>query len=439
MKKLLMLILLINLALANKKSNNDEYSFFYILHTALKDSPIIDIAKSDVKASKAELKARKSTNYPNFYMSANTGYSGTYDDYAGSVYVGNDNLSSNNDFQNSVSLILSYDIYKFGSDSYAIEAAKEGVKSKNYEVCVKSLELSLEVLNAFHRALTLKNRIEIYENLKVINELISNYSVRLNEAGELDKISTTNKKLDLVNLNSQILKSKTELRAILNHLSALSSLNLIESNLPKSFNVSYTYPKFIKFENTYKSKSLEAQEISAKYNITSNERSKYPTISLYARYDFYGQDRDSFDRAISDTKKHGYRVGINFTWSLFDGFRKDAQLDSSKAQLEKVILEKRQAKLEYEKEIADLLAFLQNKDETENILEELVNESKKNEANIKRLQKSGEKSKLEALDSIIKTLQNIIELTDYKLESEAKLIRAHILANQGAGCIGGVE
>lgn len=34
MKKLLMLILLINLALANKKSNNDEYSFFYILHTA---------------------------------------------------------------------------------------------------------------------------------------------------------------------------------------------------------------------------------------------------------------------------------------------------------------------------------------------------------------------------------------------------------------------
>lgn len=49
------------------------------------------------------------------------------------------------------------------------------------------------------------------------------------------------------------------------------------------------------------------------------------------------------------------------------------------------------------------------------------------------------KSKLEALDSTIKTLQNIIELTDYKLESEAKLIRADILANQGAGCIGAVE
>lgn len=434
MKKLFIIFMLLTSLFAK-----DEYSFFSILHTTLKNSPIMAIAKSDVKASEAELKARKSSNYPNFYISANTGYSETYDDYAGSVYVGNDNLSSNNDFQNSVSLILSYDIYKFGADSYAIEAAKEGVKSKNYEVCVKGIELSLELLNSYHKALTLKNRLEIYESLKRANELISGYSIRLNAAGELDKVTTTNKKLDLVNLNAGILKAKNELRVILNHISSLSGLNLVEANLPKSFNVNYTYPKFISFENTYKSKSLDARELSAKHSITSNERSKYPTISLYARYDFYGQDKDGFDRAISDTKKHGYRVGLNFTWTIFDGFRKDAQLDSSKVELERVILEKRQAKLEYEKEIADLLAFLESKDETKRVLKELVNESKKNEDNIKRLQQSGERSKIEALDSTIKTLQNLIELTEYKLESEAKLIRADILANQGAGCIGGVE
>lgn len=434
MRKLLIVTFFITTMFAK-----DEYSFFSILHKALKNSPIIDMAKNDVKASKAELKARKSTNYPNLYISANTGYSGTYDDYAGSLYVGNDNLSSNSDFQNSVSLILSYDIYKFGSDSYAIEAAKEGVKSKEYEVCVKGIELSLELLNAYHRALTLKNRVEIYESLKRVNELVSSYSIKLNEAGELDRITATNKKLDLVNLNAGILKAKGELRVILNHLSSLSGLNLVESNLPKSFNVNYSYPKFLSFENTYKAKSLDARELFAKHSLTSNKRSKYPTISLYARYDFYGQDRDSFGRAISDVEKHGYRVGLNFTWTIFDGFRKDAQIDSSKAELERVMIEKRKAKLEYEKEIADLLAFLESKDETINVLKELVAESKKNEANIKRLQKSGEKSLLEALDSTIKTLQNIIELTDYKLESEANLIRADILYNQGAGCIGAVE
>lgn len=45
------------------------------------------------------------------------------------------------------------------------------------------------------------------------------------------------------------------------------------------------------------------------------------------------------------------------TLTIFDGFRKDAQIDSSKAELERVMIEKRKAKLEYEKEIADLLAF----------------------------------------------------------------------------------
>lgn len=411
------------------------YNFWAVLDYTLKNAPEINMAKNELEISKANLQYSQSSNYPQIIISANSGYSETFDEKIGSVSIGNDTLSSNSNYQNSLSLILSYDIFKFGSDSYAIKATKENLRSKNYEICAKKVEISLRLLNAYEQALILKNRLEIYKSLKRINTNIKDYSARLNIAGEMDLIATTDKELDLLNLNAEILKTNQELNLILNQISSLSSLNLSPNSLLKSFANSHFDEKFLQFENTYKAMALKSKENSANYSKIAAQREKYPTISLYARYDFYGDDQYSFSGGIKDTKRHGYKAGINFTWRVFDGFRQDAKIKTSELELQKVLIEENAARLEYEKEIADIKAFLISKKDTQNTLNQLHKKAKNNEKNLARLFKVGQKDKISILSSSLKTLENLMKLNEYQIQNEANLIRANILGNQNLECV----
>ncbi|MCZ6160716.1 TolC family protein, partial [Campylobacter ureolyticus] len=111
----------------------------------------------------------------------------------------------------------------------------------------------------------------------------------------------------------------------------------------EDFNVFNKEFRFIKFEDTFIAKEFDYELKTNEYELKSEQRSYYPTISLYAKYDLYGNDRDDYFDSTKDLKRHGYRVGLSFYLSLFDGGKKKARIKDKEINKEKILLRKEEA------------------------------------------------------------------------------------------------
>ena len=75
---------------------------------------------------------------------------------------------------------------------------------------------------------------------------------------------------------------------------------------------------------------------------------------LYAKYDFYGDDRDNFRRSWDDTQRNGYRIGLSMVYNLFDGFNREAGIQSAFIELLLAKEQFNEAKRRYEKETRNI-------------------------------------------------------------------------------------
>ena len=78
--------------------------------------------------------------------------------------------------------------------------------------------------------------------------------------------------------------------------------------------------------------------------------------------------------------------------------------------------------------------FLENEKDMRENLNELYNDTTKAKNYIARLNESGEKSKIELLNSLIKTIQKKQDLTEHILEAKFMLIKANLIAGQDKVC-----
>ena len=96
--------------------------------------------------------------------------------------------------------------------------------------------------------------------------------------------------------------------------------------------------------------------------------------------------------------------------------------------------QKQDEKLKYEKQIKDISVFLENEKDMRENLSELYADTTKAKNYIARLNESGEKSKIELLNSLIKTIQKKQDLTEHILEAKFMLIKANLMAGQDKVC-----
>ena len=85
--------------------------------------------------------------------------------------------------------------------------------------------------------------------------------------------------------------------------------------------------------------------------------------------------------------------------SLFDGGKRAAQIKEKQINKERILSKKEEARLEYEKQIADLKLFLSKKDEYNKILSNSSKISKDILTMQKRLNAGNESSKIDVLNS----------------------------------------
>lgn len=417
---------------SNSKAALNSFSFDALLEHTLANSPSLNLTRLDVQSARNELEYQKASRYPELGINANSEYAKRYGARYNSVQIGDDSLVSQSGYGDSVSLVLRQDIFKFGADELAIEAAEENIKQADLKRCSAYMDSSIKLLELYDEALGYKNRIEIYERLKDAYEMLYIYEKRLSGAGELSKTALADQAIALADTSYELSQLELNANNVLNKIYSLSGVKIPNvfylSDLGGANSIS---SDFVPFEDSVIAKGFDHELAANELSMRSQERLYYPTVSLYGRYDLYGSDRDDFSRAGKDVKRHGYRAGLTVHMSLFDGGKRAAQIKEKQINKERILSKKEEAKLEYEKQIADLKLFLSKKDEYDKILSNSSKISKDILTMQKRLNAGNESSKIDVLNSLIASLKKELALKEHTQKASFNIKKAELMSRYG--------
>ncbi len=426
-----------------------------------------------------EINAAKSSLYPRLSLSANSEYSKKYAN-ARNNYINDESLVSSTGFASSVSLKLNYELYKFGANALNIDAAAYKKQSLSYKECVTLNEAKLRLLELYYNLLDSKDKLNSYNNLKQINKEIYETSKRLYENGDHAKTAMTNSAIRLVEIEDNIASLNKQIKNLLSEISNLSgediyieddimpfssedmgskfnqtsvSLNQIsqtsqagQTNQTKSLKqapsispqtlsldslISSPLPAF---EQTSEAKELNALILSKQSALESKKREYYPAFYLYAKYDFYGDDRDSFRRSWDDTQRNGYRIGLSMVYNLFDGFNREAGIQSASIELLLAKEQFNEAKRRYEKEARNINDDLRSNLEKLKTTLELTSYSKELLGMEERLNLNSQTDKLSVLESKVKFNENLIKNEEALLQANMLAVKRFLINEKSVDC-----
>lgn len=204
-KYLIYFIFIVNFAWSLE--NSSIYSFENLLNHTLANSPKANISRLQIDEALLDYDYALSNFYPTLYVGANSEYSKRFDENYNSIYVGESSLSSSTSYQNSLSLGFRYDLFNW-CWLLSCKISKIHIYTTTFQKCANEIEMSLNLLENYYKALNLKNKISTNEELKEI--YATQYATRLNEVGESDKISISEYKIQLSELKTQIQSLKEE-------------------------------------------------------------------------------------------------------------------------------------------------------------------------------------------------------------------------------------
>ena len=416
---------------SNSKAGLNSFSFDALLKHTLANSPSLNLTRLDVQSARNELEYQKASRYPELGINANSEYAKRYGARYNSVQIGDDSLVSQSGYGDSVSLVLRQDIFKFGADELAIEAAEENIKQADLKRCSSYMDSSIKLLELYDEALGYKNRIEIYERLKDAYEMLYIYEKRLSGAGELSKTVLADQAIALADTSYELSQLQLNANNALNKIYSLSGVKIPNVFYLSDLGGASSGSDFVPFEDSVIAKGFDHELAANELSMKSQERLYYPTVSLYGRYDLYGSDRDDFSRAGKDVKRHGYRAGLTVHMSLFDGGKRAAQIKEKQINKERILSKKEEARLEYEKQIADLKLFLSKKDEYDKILSNSSKISKDILTMQKRLNAGNESSKIDVLNSLIASLKKELALKEHTQKASFNIKKAELMSRYG--------
>ena len=444
-------------------------------------NPSILSSKLQTLLANEEINAAKSSLYPRLSLSANSEYSKKYANTRNN-YINDESLVSSTGFASSVSLKLNYELYKFGANALNIDAAAYKKQSLSYKECVTLNEAKLRLLELYYNLLDSKDKLNSYNNLKQINKEIYETSKRLYENGDHTKTAMTNSAIRLVEIEDNIASLNKQIKNLLSEISNLSgediyiedeimpfssedigdkfnqtsvslkrasqtsqanqtnqtkSLNQASSISPQTLNLapgSLISSPLPAFEQTSEAKELNALILSKQSALESKKKEYYPAFYLYAKYDFYGDDRDNLRRSWDDTQRNGYRIGLSMVYNLFDGFNREASIESASLELLLAKEQFNEAKSRYEKEARNINDDLRSNLEKLKTTSELTSYSKELLGMQERLNLNSQSDKLSVLESKVKFNENLIKNEEALLQANMLTVKRFLINEKSVDC-----
>jgi len=455
------------------------FTFSSLAKSLESTNPSILSSKLQTLLANEEINAAKSSLYPRLSLSANSEYSKKYANTRNN-YINDESLVSSTGFASSVSLKLNYELYRFGANALNIDAAGYKKQSLSYKECVTLNEAKLRLLELYYNLLDSKDKLNSYSNLKQINKEIYETSKRLYENGDHTKTAMTNSAIRLVEIEDNIASLNKQIKNLLSEISNLSGEDIYiddeimpfssedivdkfnqtsvslkranqtsqagETSQTKSLNQAPGFsPQTLSldslissplpaFEQTSEAKELNALILSKQSALESKKKEYYPAFYLYAKYDFYGDDRDNLRRSWDDTQRNGYRIGLSMVYNLFDGFNREAGIQSASLELLLAKEQFNEAKRRYEKEARNINDDLHSNLEKLKTTSKLTSYSKELLSMQERLNLNSQTDKLSVLESKVKFNENLIKNEEALLQANMLAVKRFLINEKSVDC-----
>lgn len=383
-------------------------TFEQLLKAMEQSSPKLEQQRLQTKIAQQSLRTAKAAYLPTLALGGSSEYSHKFHDSYTPSSVGSDSLTQTSQYQNSSTISLTYDLFRFGATNLGVKAASEQIKASKAGESVNLKEQIDSLLEAYAKVRIATTKLAYYQRMQKLYQDSYIMAKRLNEAGELaqtEVITYAQYIADQLVLTAQIYEEKESMLA---HLSYLSGVKLDGMSKLEPLSLSMSSSPKIAFEESSRGKQAYAS-ISQKEAQLQAEKTRYlPVFSLYGKYDLYGSDEDQLNRSMHDVERNGYRVGLSFSWTLFDGFAREAAVETRLLELQQAKVGLVEAKRVYEKEQYLLEAQARER-------EQRLKSAKKSEASsynvsqmIETLHENGQKDKLSSLKAQIQYYQTAI-------------------------------
>ncbi|HXA08606.1 MAG TPA: TolC family protein [Chthoniobacterales bacterium] len=270
------------------------------------------------------------------------------------------------DYSTSVRVVQN--LYTGGATSNQVAIAQLNLAKQQDEFETVTDRVTMDVRLAFYELLLNREKILVREqSVGVLREELKSQRERLS-AGTVGPLDASRAEVALANEEPELVQAQTDLRNSYLHLSDLCGIDARSSGEPQFEAVGTLQyePRHPDLDATLARALAERPEIrSAQKDVAIEEKqleidrsATRPHVEFFTGYEVYSER----DPLVGPEFNHGYVVGLNGSWALFDGYATRGRMEATRARRDGALLALKAVKLGIESEVRSAFLDLQQAD-----------------------------------------------------------------------------
>jgi outer membrane protein len=264
-------------------------------------------------------------------------------------------------------------VYTGGAVSGQMAIAELSIDKQNYELEEIKSRVAMDVRIAFYDLLLNRAKVRVRkDSVGVLEEELKTQQQRL-QAGTVGTLNVQRAEVALANERPELVNAQTQLKNSYLRLGELFGIDFrSESDQPR-----FEVAGQLQYEGEHPDLNeclaradTERPEIKARQKDIEIEDQQYtvdrselrPHVQLFSGYEVYSER----DPAVGPEFNHGYLVGVNATWHLFDGFATKGRMQATRARREAAVQMLKATRLAVASEVRSAFLDLQ---QAERVLE----------------------------------------------------------------------
>ncbi len=246
------------------------------------------------------------------------------------------------DYNASVRLLQN--LYTGGAVTSQMAIARLSIERQEYEFQEIANRVAMEVRIAFNELLLNRARIHVREDsVRVLDEELKSQEERLS-AGIVGTLNVRRAEVALANERPELINAQTQLKNSYLKLGELCGIDFQPAAADAPFEVSGRleyHPRHPDLNECLARADANRPEIKAREKDIAIQDRQYtlerselrPQVQFFSGYEVYNER----DPAVGQEFNHGYLVGVNANWHVFDGFATKGRLQATRARREAAV------------------------------------------------------------------------------------------------------
>jgi outer membrane protein len=242
------------------------------------------------------------------------------------------------------SLRVLQNLYTGGAVTSQVAIARLNIEKQEYEFQEIANRVVMDVRIAFYELLLNRAKINVRENsVRVLEEELKTQQERLS-AGIVGTLNVQRAEVALANERPELIDAQTQLKNSYLRLGDLLGINFPPDSERAPFEISgqlQYHPRHPDLNECLARADTSRPVIKERQKDIEIEDRQYtldrsevrPHVEFFSAYELYNERDPEVGREFN----HGYLVGINATWHVFDGFATKGRLQATRARREAAV------------------------------------------------------------------------------------------------------